>query len=183
MAETIAEAADRDAPVDTGRLKASQRIRENADGSYSVTYGDSKVQYAAVVHNSTRGRLNSGQRGWLRKAAMQGRKIGNAAAEGGLETRRSRDDRRPRVGLAGRRGRLRGRSGSTTGITVQHTDRPGAASVEQVEDQQDASPTTNVHSLTVAQAEIRTELRLMRETVGDIDRNVDTLLSMRERAR
>ena len=86
MAETIAEGADRDVPVDTGRLKASQRIRENADGSYSVTYGDSKVQYAAIVHNSTRGRLNSGQRGWLRKAAMQGRTIGNAvAAEGDRE--------------------------------------------------------------------------------------------------
>ena len=81
MAEVIAEAADRDAPVDTGRLKASQRIRENADGSYSVTYGDSKVRYAAIVHNSTRLRLNSGRRGWLRTAAMQGRKIGNAAAE------------------------------------------------------------------------------------------------------
>ena len=81
MAETVAEEADRNCPVDSGRLKASRRIREKADGSYAVTYGDARVQYAAIVHNSTRLRLNSGRRGWLRTATMQGRKVGNAAAD------------------------------------------------------------------------------------------------------
>ena len=77
-----------------------------------------------------------------------------------------------------------GAAGAGYGMTVQHTadlDRRLGAwrTSSSKQDRADDS----LHDLSMAQAEIRTELRLMRETVGDIDDNVDTLLSRVEGAR
>ena len=71
--------------------------------------------------------------------------------------------------------------GVNYGVTVAHTNDLERR-VAHVEDQQDRA-NDDVHDLALAQAEMRTELRLMRETVGDIDENVDTLLSRVEGAR
>ena len=78
MAENIAERADKDCPVISGKLKNSQRIVKKSDGSTSVTYGNSQVRYAAVVHNSP---THSRKKGWLRRAAVRSGKVAPTAAQ------------------------------------------------------------------------------------------------------
>ena len=81
MADAIFEEADANVPVDEGHLKASGKVEPRANGDTAVVYGGPKAQHAAAVHESPNIQPKTGKKKWLRDAAMQRRKILDAAAK------------------------------------------------------------------------------------------------------
>ena len=80
MAETIHESADQRVPRDTQALAKSGRTEARPDGSAAVIYGDEKAPYALAVHEDPSVKPTSGEKKWLRNAAMEGRKLLRVAA-------------------------------------------------------------------------------------------------------
>ena len=81
MAETIHEDADQRVPKDTGALKKSGRTEARRDGSAAVIYGDERAPYALAVHEDPSVQPTSGEKRFLRNAAMQGNKLLRIAAK------------------------------------------------------------------------------------------------------
>lgn len=54
LATTIHRDAGNLAPVDTGALAASGRVRRNSSGNYSIVFGGSAVPYAKLRHYKNR---------------------------------------------------------------------------------------------------------------------------------
>ena len=80
MAQTIHKSADQRVPKDTGALKKSGRTQSNRDGSASVIYGSAEAPYAASLHEDPAVVPRTGEKKWLRNAAMEGRKLLRIAA-------------------------------------------------------------------------------------------------------
>ena len=80
MAEAIHKSADQRVPKDTGALKKSGRTESRRDGSAAVIYGDSKAPYALAVHEDPSVQPTSGEKKFLRNAAMESRKLLRVAA-------------------------------------------------------------------------------------------------------
>ena len=80
MAEQIHEDADQRVPKDTGALKKSGRTESRRDGSAAVIYGDQRAPYAAAVHEDPSVQPISGEKQFLRNAAMQGTRLLRIAA-------------------------------------------------------------------------------------------------------
>ena len=80
MAEAIHEDADERVPKDTGALKKSGRTESRRDGSAAVIYGDEKAPYALAVHEDPNVKPTTGEKKFLRNAAMQGSKLLRLAA-------------------------------------------------------------------------------------------------------
>ena len=80
MAEAIHEDADQRVPKDTGALKKSGRTESRRDGSAAVIYGDERAPYALAVHEDPSVQPISGEKQFLRNAAMQGTRLLRIAA-------------------------------------------------------------------------------------------------------
>ena len=80
MAEAIHHDADQRVPKDTGNLAKSGRTESRRDGSAAVIYGDAKAPYALAVHEDPSVQPTSGEKRFLRNAAMQGVKLLRIAA-------------------------------------------------------------------------------------------------------
>ena len=80
MAEEIHDEADQRVPKDTGALKKSGRTEARRDGSAAVIYGDERAPYALAVHEDPSVQPTSGEKRFLRNAAMQGTKLLRIAA-------------------------------------------------------------------------------------------------------
>ena len=72
MAKAIQEGAQERVPVDTGQLKKSGKTKKSGKGSAAVVYGGPGAAYANVVES---------RKHFLRDAAMDSRKLGEAVAE------------------------------------------------------------------------------------------------------
>ena len=79
MAEAIHDDAVERAPHDTGELRRSGRTETRRDGT-AIIFGSSKAPYAAAVHEDPSVRPTSGEKRFLRNAAMQGVKLLRVAA-------------------------------------------------------------------------------------------------------
>ena len=80
MAEEIHDEADQRVPRDTGNLAKSGRTESRRDGSAAVIYGDERAPYALAVHEDPSVQPTSGEKRFLRNAAMQGTKLLRIAA-------------------------------------------------------------------------------------------------------
>ena len=80
MAKQIHEDADQRVPKDTGALKKSGRTESRRDGSAAVIYGDQHAPYALAVHEDPSVQPISGEKRFLRNAAMESRKLLRVAA-------------------------------------------------------------------------------------------------------
>ena len=79
MGEAILEDATERVPVDTGKLKESGRTESRRDGT-AVIFGDERAPYAADLHENPSIEPTSGEKRFLRNAAMQGTKLLRIAA-------------------------------------------------------------------------------------------------------
>ena len=80
MAEQIHESADQRVPKDTGALKKSGRVEARRGGEAAVIYGDERAPYALAVHEDPSVHPTSGEKQFLRNAAMQGTRLLRIAA-------------------------------------------------------------------------------------------------------
>ena len=80
MAEEIHDEADQRVPRDTGNLAKSGRTESRLDGSAAVIYGDKRAPYALAVHEDPSVQPVTGEKRFLRNAAMEGRKLLRLAA-------------------------------------------------------------------------------------------------------
>ena len=80
MAQTIHESADQRVPRDTGALKKSGRVEARRGGEAAVIYGSAEVPYAASLHENPAIQPRTGEKKWLRNAAMEGTKLLRVAA-------------------------------------------------------------------------------------------------------
>ena len=80
MAEQIHESADQRVPKDTGALKKSGRVEARRGGEAAVIYGDERAPYALAVHEDPSVQPTSGEKQFLRNAAMDSRKLLRVAA-------------------------------------------------------------------------------------------------------
>ena len=80
MAEAIHESADERVPKDTGELKKSGRTESRRDGSAAVIYGNERAPYALAVHEDPSVHPTTGEKKFLRNAAMEGRRLLRIAA-------------------------------------------------------------------------------------------------------
>ena len=81
LAKAIHEDAGGRVPKDTGALAKSGRTESRPDGSAAVIYGDAKAPYAAAVHEDPNVKPTSGEKRFLRNAAMQRTRLLRIAAD------------------------------------------------------------------------------------------------------